>query len=119
MPVDLWQFRDRVGFPAEGVDIGGFEVVGRNGSIGTVDKVNNDVSVVYLVVDTGDWMPGRTVALPAGTVERVDFAARRVKVDRTRDDVREAPDFDVKHHGSDRFRDLMEGYYHGLYETGL
>jgi hypothetical protein len=119
MAADVWQFRESMVFATRDIDLSGFEVVAKDGSIGTVDEVSNDVRVNYLVVDTGDWLPGRQVMVPAGTVERVDPSARKVFLDRTKEDVRDAPEFDRKHKGSAKFQDALTGYYHGLYDVGL
>jgi hypothetical protein len=119
MPVDVWQYRESARFSAQGVDLSGFEVVGRDGSIGTVDKASNDVRVNYIIVDTGEWLPGRQVLLPAYAVERVDAVARKVILDRTREEIRKSPEFDPRELRSARFEDALTGYYHGMYDTGL
>ena len=119
MPVDVWQYRESMAFSASSVDVSGFEVVGPDGSIGTVDRASNDVRVNYIIVDTGDWLSGRQVILPAGTVERIDAGARKVVIDRTKDDIRNAPEFHPKQLRSASFEDALTGYYHGMYDTGL
>jgi hypothetical protein len=119
MPADVWQYRESMAFAAAGVDVSGFEVVGRDGSIGTVDKASNDVRVNYIIVDTGDWLSGRQVVLPAYTVERIDASGRKVIVDRTKDEIRNAPEFHPKERRSASFEDALTGYYHGMYDTGL
>lgn len=119
MPADVWQYRESMAFSAASVDVSGFEVVGPDGSIGTVDKASNEVRVNYIIVDTGDWLSGRQVILPAATVERIDAAARKVIIDRTKDDIRGAPEFEPKKLRSAKFEDALTGYYHGLYATGL
>jgi hypothetical protein len=119
MSADVWQYRESMAFSASSVDLSGFEVVGPDGSIGTVDKASNDVRVNYIIVDTGDWLAGRQVILPAGIVERIDAAARKVVIDRTKDQIRSAPEFHPKQLRSARFEDALTGYYHGMYDTGL
>ncbi len=119
MPTDVWQYRESMVFSASSVDVSGYEVVGPDDSIGTVDKASNDVRVNYIIVDTGDWLSGRQVILPAATVERIDPAARKVIIDRTRDDIRNAPEFHPKELRSAKFEDALTGYYHGMYDTGL
>ncbi len=106
-------------FSAASIDVSGFEVVGPDGSIGTVDKASNNVRVNYIVVDTGDWLSGRQVILPAYTVERIDTSAKKVIIDRTKDDIRNAPEFHPKKLRSASFEDALTGYYHGMYDTGL
>ncbi len=119
MPEDVWNFRDFRRITAGDVDLSGFEMVGRDGSIGVVDKVSNQVSASYLVVDTGDWHPGHQVILPAWTVEQIDPDKRVVVVDRTRKEIEDAPDLTRVEMRRARFQDRLSGYYHGLYDTGL
>jgi hypothetical protein len=119
MPVDVWRYRESMAFAASSVDVSGYEVVGPDGPIGTVDKASNDVRVNYIIVDTGDWLDNRPVVLPAGTVERIDPSARKVFVDRTKDEIRNAPEFHPKDLRSASFEDSLTGYYHGMYDTGL
>jgi PRC-barrel domain protein len=119
MAQDVWQFRESMKFAAGSVDLSGYEVVGPDGSIGTIDKVSNDVRVNYVVVDAGDWLGGRQVILPAYTVTRVDPSARKVFIDRTRDDIRDAPEFSPEKRRTASFEDALTGYYHGMYDTGL
>lgn len=119
MPTDVWKYRESMAFSAASVDISGYEVVGPDGTIGTVDKASNDVRVNYIIVDTGEWLSGRQVILPAGTVERIDAGARRVYIDRTKDELRNAPEFHPKQLRSAKFEDALTGYYHGIYDTGL
>ena len=119
MPADVWNFRDFRAITAGDVNLSGFEVVGRDGSIGVVDKASSQVSASYLVVDTGDWHPGHQVILPAGTVERIDPDKRVVVVDRTRKEIEDAPDLTRAEMRRARFQDRLSGYYHGLYDTGL
>ncbi len=119
MPADVWQYRESMAFSARSVDVSGFEVVGTDGSIGTVDKASNDVRVNYIIVDTGDWLAGRQVILPAATVERIDATAQKVILNRSREDIRNAPEFHPKDLRSAKFEDALTGYYHGMYDTGL
>ncbi len=119
MPEDIWTYRDSRHLPGGDVDTTGFEVVGRDGTIGVVDSLSKDVSATYIVVDTGDWHPEHQVILPAYTIERIDPARRVVTVDRTRNDITQAPDVTPEDLRNARFVDRLSGYYHGLYDTGL
>lgn len=47
--------------------------------------------VRYFVIDTGGWLPGRKVLISPVSVSRADWDAQRLRVQLTRDQVREAP----------------------------
>jgi hypothetical protein len=71
------------------------------------------VGYSYVVVDTGPWIFGSKVLLPAGTINGVDRHARKVYVDRSRDEIKSAPRSDQTH--TDRsYRDRLGEYYRRL-----
>ena len=73
---DVWIYRDKgqLGYdPTSGRDIVGFKVEALDGSIGKIDEATNDVGESFVIVDTGPWIFGKKVMLPAG----VDPANRR------------------------------------------
>ncbi|WP_353939640.1 ATP-binding protein, partial [Micromonospora sp. b486] len=65
-------------------DMVGYWVEATDGQIGSVDRASYDVGDALLVVDTGPWIFGRKVLLPAGTVAYADHDARTLFVDRPR-----------------------------------
>lgn len=119
MTTDLWQFREDMALATQGVDLSGFDVVGKDGPIGTVHEASNETRVDYLIVNSGDGPDRRQVMLPAGVVAEVDVTQRSVLVDRTRDEIRGAPEYTPDRRSDLRFQDTLHGYYHGLYDTGL
>ncbi|TXS16736.1 PRC-barrel domain containing protein [Streptomyces sp. ms191] len=91
--VDIWGYHPSTGH-RRGTDLIGYRVEAVDGSIGKIDRHTEDVGSSYLVVDTGVWIFGRKVLLPAGTVERIDTAERKVHLDRTKDQIERAPAYD-------------------------
>ena len=75
----MWHFREG-GAPTE--DIAGFAIEARDGEIGTVDKANADEGTAHLLVATGRWIFGKTVMLPAGVINRIDYQHKVVHVNR-------------------------------------
>src|SRR5215216_4980083 len=104
---DLWTFPDTVGR----LDLTGFDVEATDGSIGKVDEATHDVGESYIVVDTGVWIFGQKVLLPAGTVQRVDRDDEKVYVDRTKDEIKEAPEFDKDAYRDEGYRSEVGDYY--------
>ncbi|MFF2025413.1 PRC-barrel domain containing protein [Streptomyces sp. NPDC058171] len=93
-------------------DLSGYRVEASDGSIGKVDGFSNEVGSQYLVVDTGVWIFGRKVMLPAATVSRVDNDRRTVHVSWTKDEIKASPEFDEDRHlGDPAYRDQLGGYY--------
>lgn len=73
--VEMWVFSTESGIsadPTQGVDVTGFNVEATDGHIGKVDKATHDTDAQHIVVDTGPWIFGKKVVLPAGVIERVD-----------------------------------------------
>ena len=77
------------------LDVVGFDVQAIDGGIGTIDEASYDVGAGRLVVDTGFWIFGKKRVIPAGMVTGVDPDERTVFVRCTRQEVRDAPDYDA------------------------
>jgi hypothetical protein len=107
MANDMWTYPDAVGR----LDLTGFDVEAADGSIGKVDEATQEVGESYLVVDTGTWIFGKKVLLPAGLVERVDRDEEKVWVDRTKDEIEQAPEFDKDNYLTADYRSAVGGYY--------
>ncbi|MFF8537523.1 PRC-barrel domain-containing protein [Streptomyces sp. NPDC015532] len=111
MSDSIWGYQPTTGHIA-GTDLTGFKVEAIDGGIGKVDKHSDDVGSAYLVVDTGVWIFGKHVLLPAGTVERVDQDERKIYVALTKDQIKESPEFDKdKHIGDVGYHEQVGGYY--------
>jgi hypothetical protein len=112
--VELWTYRDRtqLGFdPTSGRDITGYGVEALDGSIGKIDEANNDVGQSYVIVDTGPWIFGKKVMLPAGVIQRVDENDETVWVNRTKDQIKDAPEYDDSMMGDTGYHDELGSYY--------
>ena len=64
--------------PASGRDLSGFSVEAVDGSIGKIDEASNEVGQAFVIVDTGPWIFGKKVMLPAGVIRRIDEADEKV-----------------------------------------
>ena len=107
---DVWTFREQSLDPASLI---GFSVEATDGGIGKVDEATGELGRSYLIVDTGPWIFGKKVLLPAGIVDRLD--AETVYVNRTKDEIKNAPEFDDDMLRDDeKYRERVGGYYTGL-----
>ena len=92
-------------------DIVGFGVEALDGSIGKVDESTYDAGSAYIVVDTGPWIFGKKVMLPAGVIESVDLDTETVYVNRTKDEIKNAPEFDESWYKDPEYRNELGTYY--------
>ena len=98
---DTWSETDLIGFSVEALD----------GSIGKIDEASNEVGAGYIVVDTGPWIFGKKVLLPAGVVDTVDLDDQTVFVQRSKDEIKNAPEFDPDRLYEDDYRAEFGTYY--------
>ena len=110
----LWDYTD----PTYGSDLTGYSVEATDGGIGKVDEATNDVGSSYIVVDTGPWIFGKKRMLPAGVIDRVDRDDEKVYVSRSKDEIKDAPEFDETTYRDDAYRDDVATYYGGRATTG-
>ncbi len=107
--VDMWTYRDYETW--RGTDITGYSVEAVDGEIGSIDEATFDIGGSYLVVDTGPWIFGKKVLLPAGVIDRVDVNEERVFVNRTKEQIQNAPEFDESRFEDDTYRSEVGEYY--------
>ncbi|MET9319278.1 PRC-barrel domain containing protein [Streptomyces sp. NPDC003038] len=107
----IWGFGGESGH-APGTDLVGYKVEATDGPIGKIDEHSEDVSRSYVVVDTGPWIFGRRVVIPAGVIARVDSGEETVHLSCTRQEVKDSPEFESGQHQDDvAFIRLIEQYY--------
>ena len=105
----MWAYGETTSL--QGTDLTGFEVEAIDGGIGKVDEASHEVGSSYLVIDTGPWIFGKKVMVPAGIVDRVDLDEQKVYVHRTKDEIKNAPEFDETRVRDERYRDDLGSYY--------
>ena len=105
---DIWMYRETRWTQS---DLTGFSVEAIDGSIGKIDEASNDVGAGFIVVDTGPWIFGNKVMLPAGVVKDVDLDAETVFVNRTKDQIKNAPKFDESTYRDETYRSELGTYY--------
>ena len=105
---DIWTYSEQdwattnfVGYGVEAID----------GSIGKIDESTADAGSASVVVDTGPWIFGKKVLLPAGTISRVDHEDEKVYVNRTKDQIKDAPEFDADTYRDEAYRSQVGSYY--------
>ena len=112
MSSQIWTYRDTT---ITQRNLAGLSVEAIDGKIGKVDEATNDVGASFIVVDTGPWIFGKKVMLPAGVVRDVDMDTETVFVNRTKDQIKDAPEYDEDAYrdqsNRDAYRDQLGSYY--------
>jgi hypothetical protein len=106
---EIWTFETQPN--VKPADLVGYKVEALDGSIGKIDRASADAGSSSIVVDTGPWIFGKKVMLPAGVLERIDPDEKQVYVNRTKDQIKGAPEFDESRETDQRYRDELGGYY--------
>jgi hypothetical protein len=105
---DMWTYQDQT---IGDIDLIGYSVEATDGSIGKIDDVTNEVGASYIVVDTGPWIFGKHVLLPAGVVQRIDHEDKTVYVNRMKDEIKNSPEWDDERKVDESYRSEVGTYY--------
>jgi len=105
-PGGVWTYRPGV---QAGSNVVGYSVETIDGRIGKIDAASDEADAAHLVVDTGFWIFGTKRLIPAGAVTSVDDMSRCVHVDLSKEQVRDAPEWET--HTSAAWKDRYNDYY--------
>ncbi|MEA2521225.1 MAG: hypothetical protein QOI81_871, partial [Actinomycetota bacterium] len=73
-----------------------------------------EVGASYVVVDTGPWIFGRRVLIPASRISRIDIENRKVYLGLTKDQIKDSPELGVDVQIDDDYRTRADSYYGSL-----
>ncbi len=95
---DPWNYRTGTGLGSDATadarrDLTGAKVQATDGHIGKVDSATYETGGSYFVVDTGPWIFGKKVLLPAAVIRGIDADSGDVLVDLTKDQIKDSPEF--------------------------
>ena len=106
----LWQWREHT-WESDRGGLDGFGVEATDGSIGKIDEATYEVGSSYIVVDTGPWIFGKKVMLPASIIERVDYDDETVYVSVTKERIKNAPEFNETTYRDHAYRSQLGDFY--------
>jgi hypothetical protein len=108
---ELWTYGETI---RTGGDLSGYHVEATDGGIGKIDEATYEAGSSFLVIDTGPWIFGKKVMIPAGFVESVDHDEEKVLVSRTKDEIKDAPEYQDGYFNDDDYRSELAVYYAAL-----
>lgn len=116
--LEMWTYSIATpGIDLSKIDLTGFKVEARDGSIGKVDEATHEASGSFVVIDTGPWIFGKKVMLPAGVIRDIDLDTETIFVDLMKDEIKDAPEFDEKTYRDQSYRNELGQYYGRRRET--
>lgn len=80
-------------------EITGYHIQCMEGTVGHVEDLIIDTEswcLRYLIIDTQDWLPGKKVIIAFDWITHITWDDRKVHIDLTRDQVKNAPTFDPR-----------------------
>jgi hypothetical protein len=107
MKVDMWTYQEVI----DPVDVVGYSVEATDGGIGKIDEATYDAGSSYIVVDTGPWIFGKKVMVPAGAIQRIDLESKAVQLARSKDEVKNSPGWDPDQFTQPEYRQKLGSYY--------
>jgi hypothetical protein len=111
---DIWNFQSTDW--SNDQNLAGYDVEATDGHIGKIDESTADADRQHVVVDTGFWIFGKKRMIPAGSIKQINHDAQKVFVGLTKDQVKDAPDFDETRRDEPDYRSSHEQYY-GPHQT--
>ena len=106
---NVWTYRSDIAL-GDG-DLIGYDVEASDGHIGKIDEASRETDSDHLVVDTGFWIFGKKRLIPAGVASRVDTEKKTVLVNMTKDEIKDAPDWEANWTDDAAERDTYREYY--------
>ena len=112
---DVWTYRDRSSLGSNVVetktDLSGFKVEALDGSIGSIDEATYGTTRATSSSTPARGSSARRSAFPAGVIRGIDTDDERVFVNRTKDEIKSAPEFDDAMLNDDTYYSSVGSYY--------
>ena len=106
---DIWSYSSKDWTSDK--DLVGYDVEATDGSIGKIDESTAEAGRQQVVVDTGFWIFGKKRLIPAGAIKQINHSDEKVLVGLTKEQIKQAPDFDETRRDEEDFRTTHERYY--------
>ncbi len=95
-------------------EICGYTVQAKDGDIGQVESfvIEDDSWVLrYVIIDTGNWWPGRKIVISPRWATDIDWAGRNFAVRMTKDQIASSPEYDPSAMIERSYETLLHDYY--------
>jgi hypothetical protein len=86
----------------------------RDGSIGKLFDLlveGENWNIYYLIVNTGNWLPGRKVLVSPNWIQKVDWSTSHVDIDLNKETIRNSPEYDPSVKLDEDYNARLNRYY--------
>jgi uncharacterized protein YrrD len=94
--------------------IAGYNIRAMDGKIGDVEDFivdDSDWRIVFMLVDTGNWFPGKKVLISPFWIKEISWEKSSVVVAATEEQVKNSPEYDATQYLSDDYEANLQNYY--------
>ncbi len=95
-------------------EVTGYHIQASDGEIGHVEDflVDEEAWIIrYMIVDTGNWLPGRKVLVSPRWIEMVTWHEKKVSVDLSQEAIKDSPEYDPRKPLSRAYEETLHKYY--------
>ena len=95
-------------------EVEGYHVAATDGEIGHIEDFfidDQDWAIQLLGIDTHNWLPGRKVVISPRWLHGIDWAAGKVQVDLTRQEVKDSPEYDPALVPDENYLEQLAAHY--------
>ncbi|MDQ6815123.1 MAG: PRC-barrel domain-containing protein [Bacteroidota bacterium] len=92
----------------------GYDIKATDGDIGDAEDFMVDDStwkVAFMVVDTGNWFPGKKVVISPNLIKSIDWNTSEIVVNASVDQVKNSPEYDAGKYLSYDYETNLQNYY--------
>jgi sporulation protein YlmC with PRC-barrel domain len=96
-------------------EVVGYHIKAQDGEVGHVEDFlldDHTWTIRYLLIDTSNWIGGRTVLIAPEWAEHIDWAQQQVRVDVDREAVKSSPQYDPGADLDRRYEQRLADIYH-------
>lgn len=100
-------------------EVQGYHVLSQDGEFGHIEDFildARDWTIRYLAVNSRNWLPGKTVAIPAEWAAEIRWEEQKVAVGRFRSEILDGPEFDLSRLGRE-YEEALDRFY-GMHARG-
>jgi len=95
-------------------EVSGYHIIAQDGDIGHIEDfvVNTDTwAIRYLVIDTGNWLPGRKVVISPFWIEEIKWAGSEAQVNLSKETIKNSPEYDPEKLVQQEYEQKLFNYY--------